>query len=272
MSSRASRACRRSRARQLHARAPRGVRSRVPRDADPGRRAELRREPSSLVAGRRSAGSHDGDRRRPSRTEQRPGETLRAAAVSRHFEGVHALDDVTLELHRHEVVGLIGPNGAGKTTLVNVVTGFDRPSTGRPSSSTTSTSRPGLPTAVHAPAWHVRSSTGTCSRGLSVRENVEVSALGVGCGATGGPSARGRAAGDAGLDGLRRRTGGGAAARRRAQARCGACAGHGSARFVLMDEPAAGLHEGEVAEFAEVVAASATNAAPACCSSTTTSR
>jgi branched-chain amino acid transport system ATP-binding protein len=37
---------------------------------------------------------------------------------------------VSLELHRHEVLGLIGPNGAGKTTLVNVLTGFDFPTSG----------------------------------------------------------------------------------------------------------------------------------------------
>jgi branched-chain amino acid transport system ATP-binding protein len=59
-----------------------------------------------------------------------PGDALRATAVSRAFEGVHALREVTLELHRHEVVGLIGANGAGKTTLVNVLSGFDFPTTG----------------------------------------------------------------------------------------------------------------------------------------------
>ena len=52
--------------------------------------------------------------------EGRPGEALRASSVSRSFTGVQALDDVSLELHRHEVVGLIGPNGAGKSTLVNL--------------------------------------------------------------------------------------------------------------------------------------------------------
>src|ERR687895_2311673 len=67
---------------------------------------------------------------RSSPEERRPGGTLRAAAVSRQFEGVRALESVTLELHRHEVVGLIGPNGAGKSTLVNVMTGFDFPTTG----------------------------------------------------------------------------------------------------------------------------------------------
>jgi len=53
---------------------------------------------------------------------RRPG-GFRAAAVSRSFAGVHALEEVTLELQRHEVVGLIGPNGAGKSTTFNLVTG-----------------------------------------------------------------------------------------------------------------------------------------------------
>ena len=54
----------------------------------------------------------------------------RATGVSRAFQGVHALRGVDMEVHRHEVVGLIGPNGAGKTTLVNVITGFDFPTSG----------------------------------------------------------------------------------------------------------------------------------------------
>ena len=57
---------------------------------------------------------------------RRPGDTLRAAGVSRSFQGVQALAGVDLELHDHEVVGLIGPNGEGKSTLVNLLTGFDR--------------------------------------------------------------------------------------------------------------------------------------------------
>jgi len=63
-------------------------------------------------------------------TTRRPGDTLRASSVSRSFAGVHALRDITLELRRREVVGLIGPNGAGKSTLVNLLRGFDRPTTG----------------------------------------------------------------------------------------------------------------------------------------------
>ena len=41
------------------------------------------------------------------------------------------MQDVDLDLARREVLGLIGPNGAGKTTLVNILTGFDMPSSGR---------------------------------------------------------------------------------------------------------------------------------------------
>ncbi|MCE5287776.1 MAG: branched-chain amino acid ABC transporter ATP-binding protein/permease [Nocardiaceae bacterium] len=50
--------------------------------------------------------------------------------VSKDYGGVHAVRDVSLEIHAGEVVGLIGPNGAGKTTLVNILTGLTAPSQG----------------------------------------------------------------------------------------------------------------------------------------------
>ena len=62
--------------------------------------------------------------------------------------------------------------------------------------------------------------------GLGARENVEVAALGVGRAARRGAPAARRAAGRAGPGGARRCAGGDPAARRRAQARCRACAGH----------------------------------------------
>ena len=181
---------------------------------------------------------------------RRPG-GFRAAAVSRSFAGVHALEDVTLELQRHEVVGLIGPNGAGKTTLVNVMTGFDRPTSGSVELDGEDVTRwsphrrgaHGLArTFQHSHSFHA----------LSVRENVEVAALGAGAGAARGPRAARRS--------------------------CSSCSGcrvgrcpaptlaHGDERrlgvaralateprYVLMDEPAAGLPEAEVPEFAAVV-------------------
>src|SRR5207244_8059979 len=44
--------------------------------------------------------------------------------VSRTFGGIRAVDEVSLQLHRNEILGLIGPNGAGKTTLFDLVSGF----------------------------------------------------------------------------------------------------------------------------------------------------
>jgi branched-chain amino acid transport system ATP-binding protein len=158
---------------------------------------------------------------------------------------------VTLELHRHEVVGLIGPNGAGKTTLVNVMTGFDRPTTGAVELegrdvtgwSPNRRGRAGLArTFQHSRPF----------RALSVQENVEVAALGVGSSPR---AARERAATLLRLLDLETRADVPSATlahgdeRRLGVARALAT----EPRFVLMDEPAAGLPEAEVPDFAAVV-------------------
>lgn len=56
---------------------------------------------------------------------------LQVRNVSKSFGGLRAVDDVSLDLHNGEIVGIIGPNGSGKTTLVNLITGFVRKDTGR---------------------------------------------------------------------------------------------------------------------------------------------
>ena len=53
--------------------------------------------------------------------------------VSKYFDGkrrVTALEDVTLEIARGEMVSLVGPSGSGKSTLLNLIGGLDRPSAG----------------------------------------------------------------------------------------------------------------------------------------------
>jgi ribose transport system ATP-binding protein len=50
--------------------------------------------------------------------------------VSKHFPGVQALEDVSLEIHSGEVHILLGQNGAGKSTLMKVLYGAYQPDRG----------------------------------------------------------------------------------------------------------------------------------------------
>ena len=55
---------------------------------------------------------------------------LSAVEIGVDFAALKALNEVSLRLETGEILGLIGPNGAGKTTLVNVLSGFQQPTTG----------------------------------------------------------------------------------------------------------------------------------------------
>jgi branched-chain amino acid transport system permease protein len=59
-----------------------------------------------------------------------PVELLSLEAVSRNFDGLAAVRDVSFVVHASEIVALIGPNGAGKTTLFNLISGVLPPSSG----------------------------------------------------------------------------------------------------------------------------------------------
>jgi branched-chain amino acid transport system ATP-binding protein len=60
-----------------------------------------------------------------------PTPLLEVNGISVRFGAVQALEQVSLEIRRGEIVAIIGPNGAGKTTLLNVVSGFYHPYEGQ---------------------------------------------------------------------------------------------------------------------------------------------
>ena len=55
---------------------------------------------------------------------------IEVRGITKHFQGVAALNDVNVDIYPGEVLGLVGPNGAGKTTLVNAITGYIPPDSG----------------------------------------------------------------------------------------------------------------------------------------------
>jgi ABC-type branched-subunit amino acid transport system ATPase component len=169
---------------------------------------------------------------------------LVARDVSVRFGGLQVLEGVNLEAEQPRIVGLIGPNGAGKTTLINVLSGFIPPSSGAVLLDDREITR--WPVARRARSGLTRTFQGIrLFSGLTVLENVEVACLGVG---VKGVRARSQALEILDRVGLR------AEANER-----GGSLPHGKRRlvglarvlatrprFVLLDEPAAGLDEAEV--------------------------
>lgn len=170
--------------------------------------------------------------------------------VGVRFSGLAALDAVSLEVARGEILGLIGPNGAGKSTLVNVISGF-QPAEGRV-----------LVDDVDVTRWsaHVRAARGIrrtfqdvrLFADMSVEENLYVAALGAGMAPVAAREATrvtaeifklsghaGDLAGDLPY-GIERRVGLARAVVSRPA-------------FALFDEPAAGLNEVESDELMELL-------------------
>ena len=104
---------------------------------------------------------------------------LTSVDVSVSFEGLRALNKVSLSIPRGRVTGLIGPNGAGKTTMVNVLTGFQTATEGH-------VSMDGL-TLDAAPAHRIRHlgiartfQSGRLFGDLPVLDNLAVTGVGLG--------------------------------------------------------------------------------------------
>jgi branched-chain amino acid transport system ATP-binding protein len=167
------------------------------------------------------------------------------------FQGLRAIEDVSLALRPGEILGLIGPNGAGKTTLINVLTGFQTVTRGNV--------RMG---GVDIGGWkpHERSRRGLVRTfqsvlpfaGLTALENVEAGGVAIGLPRR---EARGEATRILDEMGLARKadlkvgTLPFGEERRVGIARAVAM----RPRFLLMDEPAAGLNDAECRDLQQII-------------------
>lgn len=90
----------------------------LPRGLDGQLRRWLPRRPPVLPEPRRAG-------------RRKTGKALVVDGLSKRFGGVIALDGVSFAVPAGAVVGLIGANGSGKTTALNLISGLERPDTGR---------------------------------------------------------------------------------------------------------------------------------------------
>ena len=176
---------------------------------------------------------------------------LMVSDVVVNFQGLRAINGVSLRLRCGEVLGLIGPNGAGKTTLVNVLTGFQSVDSG-------TVRLAGEDIARWKP--HERSRRGLVRTfqsvlpfgGLTVLENVEAGAMATGVSRKAARESAYQVLVSLGIAdkaprrvdtlpfGEERRVGIGRAIAMKP-------------RFLLMDEPAAGLNDAESDDLLDVI-------------------
>lgn len=111
--------------------------------------------------------------------EHQTSSTLDIRDLCKHFGALKAVDGVSFGLKTGEILGLIGPNGSGKTTLINVVTGLLPATSGTVTVDGQETS--GKPPHQVARAGIARTfQTIRLFDDLSVLENVEVAAVSMG--------------------------------------------------------------------------------------------
>jgi branched-chain amino acid transport system ATP-binding protein len=178
-------------------------------------------------------------------------QSLSAAGVSVSFEGLKALSNVTLDVPRERVTGLIGPNGAGKTTLVNVLTGFQKPTTGSVVLDGESI--------VGVPAHRVRQKgiartfqSGRLFAYLSVLDNLEVTGVGLGLSRRDAAQKADEMLDWIGISHLAERMAGGLPYTDERRVAIGRALML-EPSYLLLDEPAAGMSAEEASELAKLI-------------------
>ncbi|WP_448116858.1 branched-chain amino acid ABC transporter ATP-binding protein/permease [Mesorhizobium amorphae] len=185
----------------------------------------------------------------PARAEGGP---ISVEKLSRRYAGVVAVDDVTLTFQPDSITGIIGPNGAGKTTLLNMIAGDVTPSSG--------TVSVGIPARRASAFRFARAGIARTFQNIrvfprmTVLENVVVAAREVEPGLAAAEAAARHELARMGLEAFADRPAASLAygQRRRLEvARALAL----KPRFLLLDEPAAGMNAVETTELVSILAA-----------------
>ncbi|MCL4562005.1 MAG: ABC transporter ATP-binding protein [Chloroflexi bacterium] len=178
-------------------------------------------------------------------------EQLLVERVCKSFDGLRALDNVSLTLSQGEILGLIGPNGSGKTTLINVISGLIPITSGKIwACGDEITNHTAYRIARNGIARTFQ--TIRLFRELTVQENVEVAALGVGVSRSAARQRAARALAEMNLESYAEMRAGTlpyGLERRLEVARALAMA----PIFILLDEPGAGLNEEESDDLLDIL-------------------
>lgn len=169
--------------------------------------------------------------------------TFHADEISKSFGALQVLDNVSLAIKPGEIVGLLGPNGAGKSTFINILAGYERQDGG-------TVTIDGVPLDGRKPSDRAKLGiartfqSGRLFGNLTVAENVALGALGLGNSRKVAEDRTDEVLEILGIDKLSRFPAGSIShgnARLVGLAR--AVAAH--PKYLIMDEPAAGLNEDE---------------------------
>jgi len=175
---------------------------------------------------------------------------VEAVGVSMHFDGVTAVDDVSLRLRERELRCLIGPNGAGKSTFFKILSGQLRPSVGEVWLNGTRSD--GMqPHAIARLGLSIKTQVPSLMNGLSVAENLWLAAQ-LHHRRDAANQRVGQLLEELGLGAVRASTAGALAHGQRQIVELGVALA-ADPWLLLLDEPAGGLTHGEVEHMAQLV-------------------